>query len=389
MTTTATKGPGAQPGPGGNVPGKNLTGEDLPGGQLPPGGAVTAEGAGLPEASAPAGLAHTNATRAFWLLVLVAVLALALMLSLAVGSKTIPFGTVLDGLFSPDGSDDHIIVRDMRAPRTVLGLLVGIALGLSGAMIQALTRNPLADPGILGVNAGAGFAVVVGVAVFGVVSIQQYIWFAFLGAVVTTVVVYVIGSMGRGGTTPVRLTLAGIAIGAVLGGVSSGITLLNPRVFDAMRFWGAGTLSNRTWEMVGTVTPFIVAGTLVALLVARPLNAVALGDDLASSLGANLTRTRVWVVVGVTLLCGAATAAAGPIGFVGLMVPHVARWFVGPDQRWIMPYTLAMAPTLLLVSDVLGRVVLRPGELQVGIVTAFVGAPVLIWLVRRRKVSGL
>jgi iron complex transport system permease protein len=389
MTTTATKDPGAQPGPGGKLPGKVQPGEDLPGGQLPPGAAVTAEGAGLPEASAPAGLAHTNATRAFWLLVLVAVLALALLLSLAVGSKTIPFGTVLDGLFSPDGSDDHIIVRDMRAPRTVLGLLVGIALGLSGAMIQALTRNPLADPGILGVNAGAGFAVVVGVAVFGVVSIQQYIWFAFLGAVVTTVVVYVIGSMGRGGTTPVRLTLAGIAIGAVLGGVSSGITLLNPRVFDAMRFWGAGTLSNRTWEMVGTVTPFIVAGTLVALLVARPLNAVALGDDLASSLGANLTRTRVWVVVGVTLLCGAATAAAGPIGFVGLMVPHVARWFVGPDQRWIMPYTLVMAPTLLLVSDVLGRVVLRPGELQVGIVTAFVGAPVLIWLVRRRKVSGL
>ena len=384
MTTTTTKDPGAQPRPGGCLPGG-----EVPGGQLPPGGPVTAEGAELPEASAPAGLAHTNATRTSWLLVLVAVLAVALLLSLAVGSKNIPFGTVLSGLFSPDGSNDHIIVRDMRAPRTVLGLLVGIALGLSGAMIQALTRNPLADPGILGVNAGAGFAVVVGVAVFGVVSIQQYIWFAFLGAVVTTVVVYVIGSMGRGGTTPVRLTLAGIAIGAVLGGVSSGITLLNPRVFDAMRFWGAGTLSNRTWEMVGTVTPFIVAGTLVALLVARPLNAVALGDDLASSLGANLTRTRVWVVVGVTLLCGAATAAAGPIGFVGLMVPHVARWFVGPDQRWIMPYTLVMAPTLLLVSDVLGRVVLRPGELQVGIVTAFVGAPVLIWLVRRRKVSGL
>ena len=351
---------------------------------------VTAEGRALPEASAPpVGLARTNATRTTWLLVLAGLLVVALLLSLAVGSKNIPFATVLSGLFTPDGSDDHIIVRDMRAPRTVLGLLVGTALGLSGAMIQALTRNPLADPGILGVNAGAGFAVVVGVAVFGVVSIQQYIWFAFVGAVVTTVVVYVIGSTGRGGATPVRLTLAGIAIGAVLGGVSSGITLLNPRVFDAMRFWGAGTLSNRTWEMVGTVAPFIVAGTLVALLVARPLNAVALGDDLASSLGANLTRTRVWVVVAVTLLCGAATAAAGPIGFVGLMVPHVARWFVGPDQRWIMPYTLVMAPTLLLVSDVLGRVVLRPGELQVGIVTAFVGAPVLIWLVRRRKVSGL
>lgn len=338
---------------------------------------------------AAAGVAHTNVTRSLWLLVLVGVLALALLLSLAVGSKNVPFATVLTALFSPDGSADHIVVRDMRAPRTVAGLLVGTALGLSGAMIQALTRNPLADPGLLGVNAGAGFAVVVGVAVFGIVEIRQYIWFAFLGAIVTTVVVYVIGSMGRGGTTPVRLTLAGIAIGAVLGGVSSGITLLNPHVFDAMRFWGAGTLSSRTWEMVGTVAPFIAVGTVIALLAARPLNAVALGDDLASSLGADLGRTRVWVVVGVTLLCGAATAAAGPIGFVGLMVPHVARWWVGPDQRWIMPYTLAMAPTLLLVSDVIGRVVLRPDELQVGIVTAFVGAPVLVWLVRRRTVSGL
>lgn len=340
-------------------------------------------------APAPAGIAHSNATRGLWLLVLVGVLALALLLSLAVGAKTVPFTSVLSALVSPDGSADHVVVREMRAPRTVLGLLVGIALGLSGAMIQALTRNPLADPGILGVNAGAGFAVVVGVAVFGVVGIQEYIWFAFLGAIVTTVVVYVIGSMGRGGTTPVRLTLAGIAIGAVLGGVSSGITLLDPQVFDAMRYWGAGSLSNRTWEMVGTVAPFVLAGTAVALLVARPLNAVALGDDLASSLGAHLGRTRAWVVVGVTLLCGAATAAAGPIGFVGLMVPHVARWFVGPDQRWIMSYTLVMAPVLLLVSDVIGRVVLRPAELQVGIVTAFVGAPVLIWLVRRRKVSGL
>lgn len=335
------------------------------------------------------GLAATNATRTLWFVVALAALVLVLLASLSVGSKTIQFSSVWTALFGYDGSNDHVIIRDMRAPRTVLGLLVGIALGLSGAMIQALTRNPLADPGILGVNAGAGFAVVVGVAVFGVVSIQDYIWFAFAGAVVATVVVYVIGSLGRGGTTPIRLTLAGIAIGAVLSGIASGITLLNPRVFDAMRFWGAGTLSNRTWEMVATIAPFVLVGTAIALAVARPLNAVALGDDLASSLGANLNRTRVWVVVAVTLLCGAATAAAGPIGFVGLMVPHVARWIVGPDQRWIMAYTLAMAPILLLVSDIVGRVVLRPAELQVGIVTAFIGAPVLIWLIRRRKVSGL
>ena len=357
-------------------------------------------GAGAPPASpaapAPAadrapGLAATNASRTAWLLVAVGVLVLMLFVSLAVGSKTIPLTSVWSALVGAPGADpnDVVILRDLRLPRTALGLLVGVALGLSGALIQALTRNPLADPGILGVNAGAGFAVVLGVATFGVVNIQQYIWFAFLGAIVTTVVVYLIGSLGRGGATPVRLTLAGISIGAVLGGISSGITLLNPQVFDKMRYWGAGTLSNRSWEMVGTVTPFILVGVVLAVVAARPLNAVALGDDLARSLGAHINRTRTIVVIAVTLLCGAATAAAGPIGFVGLMVPHVARWIVGPDQRWILSYTLVLSPVLLLVSDVAARLVLRPAELQVGIVTAFIGAPVLIWLVRRRQVSGL
>ncbi|MCU1517788.1 MAG: Fe(3+)-siderophore transporter permease [Pseudarthrobacter sp.] len=318
-----------------------------------------------------------------------AALLLVLVLSLAVGSKNVPVGELWSALTAFNGSPDHVIVQDLRLPRTVMGLLVGIALGLSGALIQALTRNPLADPGILGVNAGAGFAVVLGVAAFGVVSIQQYIWFAFAGAVVTTVAVYVIGSSGRGDASPLRLTLGGVALGAVLGGISSGITLLRPQVFESMRYWGAGTLSNRSWEMVATVAPFLAAGTLLALAMARPLNSIALGEDLARTLGTNIARTRIIVVAAVTLLCGAATAAAGPIGFVGLMVPHVARWIVGPDQRWIIAYTLVLAPVLLIASDIVGRLILSPAEMQVGIVTAFVGAPVLIWLIRRRKVSGL
>ena len=312
-----------------------------------------------------------------------------LVLSVIVGSKDIAPAGVWDALFAFTGSTDQLIVRDLRIPRTLLGLAVGIALGLAGALIQALTRNPLADPGILGVNAGAAFAVVAGVSVFGITSIQDYIWWAFGGALVATVVVYTIGSRGRGDDLPVRLTLVGMAVGAVLAGITSGVTLLNPLVFDRMRSWGAGSLANRGFDVLGAVLPFIVLGVVIALLVARPLNAVALGDDLARSLGTRITPTRLWVVVAVTLLCGAATAAAGPIGFVGLMVPHVARWIVGPDQRWIMVYTLGLAPILLLLSDVIGRVLLRPGELQVGIVTAFVGAPVLIWLVRRRKASGL
>ncbi|QDZ13045.1 iron chelate uptake ABC transporter family permease subunit [Devosia ginsengisoli] len=335
------------------------------------------------------GVAQSNATRLAWLLLAIAVLVAVLVASIAVGSKDIPVSTVLDALFAYDDSDDHAIVQALRVPRTLMGLAVGAALGMAGALIQALTRNPLADPGILGVNAGAAFFVVLAVGLFGLTSIQSYIWFAFLGAIVTTVLVYAVGSAGRGGATPVRLTLAGVAIGAVLSGISSGITLLNPSIFDRMRQWGAGSLVAPGYETLWAVLPFIGIGLVIAILVARPLNAVALGDDLAAALGANMVRTRALVVVATTLLAGAATAAAGPIGFVGLMVPHVARWIVGPDQRWIFLFTVVLAPILLLTSDIVGRVVMRPGELQVGIVTAFVGAPVLILLARRRRVSGL
>lgn len=284
---------------------------------------------------------------------------------------------------------DTVVVRELRVPRTLLGLAVGAALGVAGALIQALTRNPLADPGILGVNAGAGFVIVLAVAFLGITDLSAYVWFAFLGAAATTVAVYAIGSLGRGGGTPERLTLAGVAVGAVLGGISSGITLLDPETFDALRFWTVGSLAGRPLEIVTDVAPFLGIGLLIALALAGPLNAVALGEELAAALGTSILRTRVLGIVAITLLCGGATAAAGPIGFVGLMVPHVARWIVGPDQRWILASSVVLAPALLLASDVLGRVVLRPGEPQVGIVTAFLGAPVLIALIRRRKATGL
>lgn len=335
------------------------------------------------------GLAETNAGRLFWLGVATCVLVLMLLSSIAVGSKDIPVSTVLDALLAYDDSDDHAIIMALRLPRTVLGLLVGMALGIAGALIQALTRNPLADPGILGVNAGAAFTVSIGVAAFGISSVHHYIWFAFAGAIAATVLVYAIGSVGRGAASPARLTLSGVAIGAVLGGITSGLALLDPATFDRMRFWGAGSLTAPGFENIWAIAPFLLLGIGLAILVARPLNAIALGDDLAAALGASVMRVRVVVVVAVTLLCGAATAVAGPIGFVGLMVPHVARWIVGPDQRWITAFTLVLSPILLLSADIVGRVVMRPGELQVGIVTAFVGAPVLILLARRRKVIGL
>lgn len=333
--------------------------------------------------------ARSTPVRLLWLAVGVCLLVLVFGLSLGLGAKPIEWTVVLDSLFGDRTGNDAYIVRETRLPRAVLGVIVAVALGLSGALIQSFTRNPLADPGILGVNAGAAFAVTIAVAFFGVQSIHGYVWWAFVGAAVVTVVVYLLGTAGRGRVSPIQLTLVGVAIGALLGGITSGITLLNPSAFDQMRDWGAGTLSGRGWDIILGVLPFILAAAVLALALGPSLNVIALGDELAGSLGARIVRTRVLVIVAVTVLAGAATAAAGPIGFVGLMVPHVCRWIVGPDQRWILIYTLVFSPVLVTLADVVGRVIIAPQEVQVGIVTALIGAPVLVLLARRAKVSGL
>jgi len=242
----------------------------------------------------------------------------------------------------------------------------------------------LADAQILGVNSGAGLFVVAAIAFLGLRSVWSYVWFAFIGAFVAMVLVYLIGMTGRAVATPVRMLLAGVAAGAVMEGISYGIRLRNPRAFDSMRYWDAGALDGHSLSVVGVVTPFVLIGAALCLYVSRGLNAVALGDDLAVAMGGNVIRIRVIGLLAVTMLAGAATAGAGPIGFVGLMVPHAVRWFTGPDWRCVF-----LAPALLLAADVVGRVVVRPGELPAGIVTAFVGAPVLIWLVRRKAAAAL
>lgn len=328
-------------------------------------------------------------TRALFLLGALVLLVCLVLLSLWVGARGIAPREVWQVLWHADDGETSYIVRELRLPRAALGLLVGAALGVAGALIQALTRNPLADTGILGVGAGANLAVVVGVGLLGITGLSQYLWLAFAGAILVTVLVYALGSIGSIGATPVRLTLVGIALGALFGGFASAITMLHPERFNDLLRWSAGSLAGRTWSTVATILTPIALGLLLGLIAARPLNAVALGDDQARALGASVTRTRVLVIVAVTLLAGAATAAAGPIGFVGLMVPHVVRWFTGPDQRWIIPFSAVGAAVMLLAADVIGRVVLAPQELEVGIVTAFVGAPVLIALARRRKVSTL
>ncbi|MGW9351267.1 FecCD family ABC transporter permease [Nocardiopsis flavescens] len=349
----------------------------------------TAPVAGAAEPADGTAAPPRHARRVLGLLLLLAALAVAVPAGLAFGANPLSPGQVWWGLWRPDGSEEALIVWTLRVPRTVAGLLVGAAFGVAGALIQALTRNPLADAGILGINAGAGFAVTLGVGFLGLSGITGYIWFAFAGAAAATVLVYVIGSAGRGPAAPVTLVLAGVALGAVLTSSATFLTLIDEDTFRSVRAWGLGSIARTGLDDTLAVLPFLLAGTVLALAVAGSLNAIALGDDLAASLGARVRRTRVLGVVAVALLAGGATALTGGIAFVGLMVPHVVRWFTGPDQRWIIACSAVAAAVLVLASDVVGRVVARPSEIEVGIVTAVVGAPVLIALVRRRKASGL
>lgn len=310
--------------------------------------------------------------------------------SIAFGSRSIDLDTILQALASPRAGDpEHIVIRGLRIPRTILGVLVGAALGLAGAVMQGTTRNPLADPGILGINAGASLAVVLGIALLGLHSPGQYVWLAFLGAAAATAVVYGVASFGRDGATPVKLALAGAAVTAALTSVISTVLLLSTRTLDEFRFWEIGSLSGRTMDVVTPLAPFLLVGIAVSLLLGRSLNGLALGDDVAAGLGQHVVRARVSGAVVTVLLAGAATAAVGPIAFVGLTVPHLARAMTGPDYRWILPYSAVLGGVLLLGADLLGRVVTAPGELQVGIMTAVVGAPVLILLVRRSRVTEL
>lgn len=324
------------------------------------------------------------ALRAAGLAASVLLLVAVAVLSIAVGAKQLPLADVWPGLLDP-GAAEYAVVHRMRLPRTLLGLLAGAALGVAGAVMQALTRNPLADPGLLGINAGASAAVASGALLFGVGGVGGQVWFALLGAAVVTAAVYAVG--GGRGATPARLALAGAALNATLYSYVSAVMLMDTASLERLRFWTVGSLASAEPSTVRTVAPFMAAGLLVALAVARPLNAMALGDDAARALGARPALVRGAVILAITLLCGAATAACGPIVFVGLLVPHLVRALTGPDLRWLLPYCAVLAPVLLLGADVLGRVLSRPGELQVGLVTAVAGGPLFLWLVLRGRVA--
>jgi iron complex transport system permease protein len=333
-------------------------------------------------------LGHPN-YRAYGLVAAVGALAACAIASLAIGSLAIPPGEVVAALLRPDGSDAHAIVTELRVPRTELGLLVGGALGAAGALMQGVMRNPLAEPGILGINAGAAFAVVVAIQVIGVSSAGLYAGFALAGAAATSLLVYALGASGRDGATPVKLALAGATLTGLLLSLTSAVLVFDAQTLREFRFWVVGSIAGRDEAVVVAVLPFFAAGLAIALLAGRRLNALALGEDVARSLGRRVAVDRALCGFGFVLLAGAAVAAAGPIAFLGLAVPHIARALVGPDYRWLVPYSIVLGATLLLAGDVLGRIVTRPAELEVGIVTALLGAPFFVWLVRRQRLVEL
>lgn len=327
-------------------------------------------------------------TRALGLLALVIGLVGASSLSILLGSRGVGPITIWTAFAEFDAQDAaHVVIREMRLPRTLLGILVGAALGLSGTLLQGATRNPLADPGIMGINAGAAAFVVTGILLTGTHSMVIHLLLAFAGAVAATFAVYAIASFGREGATPVKLALAGAAISAALYAVTSAAVMLNVDALNELRFWQVGALAGRYGQMLAYVAPVIAVGIVAAVLCGRTLNGLALGDDMATALGQHVARTRFLVFLIVAVMCGAATAACGPIVFVGLVVPHAARAICGTDYRWILAYSLLLGPLLLLAADIAARLVVAPSELQVGVVLGIVGAPLFIALVRFRNLA--
>ncbi|MFJ5900969.1 FecCD family ABC transporter permease [Streptomyces sp. NPDC093064] len=322
-----------------------------------------------------------------WLVTTLLLLLLAVLLSLAVGSRPVAPSVVWDALLHGGTSADAQVVRSLRVPRTVIGLMVGAALAVAGTVLQGITRNPIAEPGILGISQGASMGVVCAIAFLGVHSLTGYVWYAFVGAGVASVLIYAVASSGRGGASPVKLALAGAAMNAFLASLISAVLTTNARALDEFRFWDVGSISGRDATIAGQVWPFLLAGLLLVLAMARGLDALALGDDIARGLGRNVALLRATGALGATVLTGAAVAAAGPIAFIGLAVPHMARALVGPGHRWLLPVAALLGPVMLLLADVLGRVVVRPAEVPVAVMTALAGVPFLIVLVRRKAVA--
>ncbi|MFB6557293.1 FecCD family ABC transporter permease [Streptomyces sp. NPDC056400] len=342
------------------------------------------------ERPAPRGVTEARRRRVVGSVTLVLVLLAAVVLSLAVGARALTPAEVWRGLSAAPDPDQRLteirlIVRTVRVPRTVLAVAAGVALGVGGALIQGYTRNPIADTGLLGVNSGASFAVVLVIALFGFANPFQYVWFAFLGAAVAGVVVFGLASIGRGAGNPLTLALAGQGVTVFLAAMTTAVALSDKASLNALRFWNAGSVAGVGFDVIWPVIAFIAVGLVLALITLPALNLLNLGDDVARGLGVNILLSRTIGIAAITLLAGAATAACGPIAFLGLMVAHMARYLTGPDYRWLVPYAGLLGAVVLLVCDIAGRLLVRPGELDAGVVVALLGAPFFAALVWRGK----
>jgi iron complex transport system permease protein len=339
----------------------------------------------IPQTTGALRFIRSRAVLLLGLLVSGGLLLLAMSLSIALGAADIAPADVWAALFAFDEtSTNHLIIRTLRVPRAAVAALVGAALAVAGAIMQGLTRNPLADPGILGINTGAALGVVAAVFLLNISSLTLYALFAFVGATLTALAVYVIGSLGRGGPTPLKLTIAGAALTALLSSLTTGVLILNQRTLEEVRFWLAGSIAGRDLTLLLQVSPYLLIGLVLALALGRQITTISLGEDIAKGLGQRTGWVKALAAVSVVMLAGGSVAVAGPIGFIGLVIPHMVRFLVGVDYRWVLPYAALLGAIFLIVSDVAARLVLRPTELPVGVMTALIGGPFFVDLVRWR-----
>ncbi|MBH8571731.1 iron ABC transporter permease [Nostocaceae cyanobacterium CENA369] len=332
----------------------------------------------------PQGFKKPQASTLFGLVLGLCILLICLVYSVTLGAADIPLDQILTSFIAFDGSYEHLVIQTIRLPRSLIAIVVGAALAVSGALMQGLTRNPLADPGILGIESGAALAVVATIFVFGTSDLSVLTIAAFLGAGATAILVYFLSSLGRGGTTPLNLTIAGAAIAALISSLTTATLIVSQRTLEEIRFWLAGSLAGRDFNMFLQALPFIVTGLVVAFALGRQITTMSLGEDVAKGLGQQTAWVKIITAISIVLLAGSSVSLAGPIGFIGLVVPHIVRFFIKADYRWILPYSAVVGATLLLVADIAARVLLKPQELPVGVMTALVGAPFFVYLAKKK-----
>jgi iron complex transport system permease protein len=328
-------------------------------------------------------LFKNNFTRLIGLIFTIFLLLLLMCMSIVYGYTDTSWKTAIETFTNYNASNEHIVIQSIRLPRALIAAAVGASLAIAGALMQTLTKNPLASPGIFGINAGAGFAVVIAVSLFSIVSIEAFTWLAFLGAGVAAVSVYFIGSIGREGLTPMKLTLAGAAMSAMFSSFTQGLLVMDEAALEQVLFWLAGSVSGRKLESLTSVVPYLAVGWLGALLLATKMNVLAMGDDVAKGLGLNTGFVKIGVGIVVVLLAGGAVAVSGPIGFIGIVIPHITRSIVGIDHRWVIPFSALLGAILLLAADIGARYILMPQEIPVGVMTAIIGTPFFIYIARR------